>query len=169
MARKRLLELIVLTMLGVIVYALKMALAFLPNIEPVSLLILVYTAVFGRKALYPIYIYVGLEIMTWGVALWNIDYLYVWLILYLLGRAFRRMDSALGWAVLSGAFGLSFGALCTPVFMISGGFLFGLTGWVAGIPWDLAHCVGNFVFALALYKPLVKALGMLKARYLPAA
>ena len=26
--------------------------------------------------------------------------------------------------------------------------------WVAGIPYDLTHCVGNFVFTLTLYRPL---------------
>lgn len=29
-----------------------------------------------------------------------------------------------------------------------------LGAWVSGIPFDLAHCFGNFVAALALYRPL---------------
>ena len=56
----------------------------LPNIEPVSLLIMVYMAVLGWRGLFPVYIYVLLEYLIWGVNLWSICYLYVWLVLALL-------------------------------------------------------------------------------------
>lgn len=155
-------------MLGALMFGAKTAMAALPNIEPVSLLILIDTAVFGRKALYAIYVYVLLELLMWGVGLWNINYLYVWLVLFLLCRAFRRMESPWGWAILSGAFGLSFGLLCTPVYCISGGWAFGLSWWISGIPFDVAHCAGNFCLALVLYRPLSKLLRGLKSRYFPA-
>jgi energy-coupling factor transport system substrate-specific component len=167
LARKRTLELTILALLGALLFGAKMAMAALPNIEPVSLLILVYTAVFGRKALYPIYIYVLLELMVWGLGLWNLNYLYVWLVLYLLGRLFRRMDSPWGWAILSGGYGLAFGLLCTPVYLVTGGWAYGLSWWVSGIPFDVAHCAGNFALALVLYRPLTKGLGRLKRQYLP--
>ena len=35
--------------------------------------------------------------------------------------------------------------------------------WVAGIPYDLAHAAGNFVFTLVLYVPLYKVM----AHFLP--
>ena len=50
MKHSRLLELIVLALLGALMFAAKMALAALPNIEPVSLLVTVYTVVYGKKA-----------------------------------------------------------------------------------------------------------------------
>lgn len=168
MGRKRLLELLVLSLLGTLMFGAKVAMAALPNIEPVSLLILVYTGVFGRKALYPIYIYVGLELLLWGLGLWNLNYLYVWLVLYLACRLLRNMESPWGWAVLSGAFGLAFGLLCTPVYCITGGWAFGLSWWLSGIPFDVAHCVGNFCLALVLKKPLIRGLSRLKQAYLPA-
>lgn len=166
MKRGQLLELTVLSMLGALMFGFKMALAGLPNIEPVSLLILVYTVVFGRKALYPIYLYVLLELLIWGIGLWNLIYLYIWLILFLLATAFRRMTSPWGWAILSGAFGLSFGLLCTPVYWIAGGWAFGLSWWISGIPFDLVHCAGNFCAALVLWKPLTRGLQTLKENYL---
>ena len=63
MRRGQLLELTVLALLGALMFGAKMAMAALPNIEPVSLLVLVYTVVFGKKALGPIYVYVLLEIL----------------------------------------------------------------------------------------------------------
>ena len=51
-------ELVLLALLGALLLVTKLALAWLPNIEPVSLLVLVYTAVLGWKALAPVYVYV---------------------------------------------------------------------------------------------------------------
>lgn len=156
-----------LALLGTLMFGAKIAMAGLPNIEPVSLLVLVYTAVFGRKALYPIYTYVLLELLMFGIGLWNLNYLYIWLLLYLLCRVFRAMASSWGWAILSGAFGLGFGLLCTPVYCLTGGWAFGLSWWVSGIPFDVLHCAGNFCLALVLYRPLTRGLSALKNHYLP--
>ena len=117
-------ELVLLALLGALLWVSKMALAMLPNIEPVSLLLIVYTVVLGWKALIPLYVYVVMELLIWGIGFWSICYTYVWLVLVVLAMLFRRMDSPLGWAVLSGAFGLSFGALCALVYWVTGGWDF---------------------------------------------
>lgn len=167
MKHQRILELTVLALLGALMFGAKVAMAGLPNIEPVSLLVLVYTAVFGRKALYPIYTYVLLELLMFGIGLWNLNYLYIWLLLHLLCRALHTVESPWGWAILSGAFGLGFGLLCTPVYCLTGGFYFGLSWWISGIPFDVLHCAGNFCLALVLYRPLTRGLSALKSHYLP--
>lgn len=151
-------DIALLSMLGALMFVLKMALAWLPNIEPVSLLILVYMVVFGWKGLCCVYVYVGLEYMVWGFGLWSACYLYVWPLLAALAMVFRRMEPPLGWAVLSGAFGLSFGALCSLVYWVTGGWAAALSWWAAGIPFDLMHCVGNFAVAAVLFQPCKKIL-----------
>ena len=140
--------------LGGLTFAAKVVMMSLPNIEPVSLMVMVFAVTFGKKALYPIYVYVLLEFSLFGFGLWSAAYLYVWLLLALAAWLFRRMTSPLGWAVLSGCFGLLFGLLCTPVYVVSGGFAFALNWWLSGIPFDLMHCGGNFALALALFRPL---------------
>ena len=152
-------------LLGGVMFASKMAMAWLPNIEPVSLLVMVYTVALGRRALYPIYAYVALEFCVWGIHLWSINYLYIWLILYMAVRCFQSMHSAFSWAILSGTFGLCFGFLCTPVYLLSGGWSFALSWWISGIPWDIIHCVGNFVLALILFPVLHKLLNNLLNRF----
>ena len=64
------------------------------------------------------------------------------------------MESPLGWALLSGIFGLLFGALCAPVDVLIGGVGYAVSKWISGIPFDIAHCAGNFVMALVLFRPL---------------
>ncbi|MGN1004456.1 MAG: hypothetical protein ACI4O5_06405 [Oscillospiraceae bacterium] len=161
---KRVLRMLILSQLGALVFVLKMALAGLPNLEPVTLLILVYSVTLGRWALIPIYLYVLLEYLVWGVHLWSLSYLYVWLVPWALALLFRRMASPLGWAVLAGACGLCFGALCAPVYAAVGGWPYALTWWAGGVPMDLLHCGGNFVMALVLFRPLKKLLDKLLIR-----
>lgn len=140
--------------LGALTFGLKMAMSWLPNIEPVSLLVMLYAVIFGRKSLYPIYLYVVLEILFFGIQLWTINYLYVWVLLALAAWLLRRTESPLAWAMLSGSFGLLFGLLCTPVYLFTGGFGFAVSWWISGIPYDLLHCAGNFVMTLVLFIPL---------------
>ncbi len=146
-------------------FALQVVMGPLPNIEPVSLLVMVYAVVFGWKCLYPVYVFVVMEILFYGFSLWNVYYLYVWLILAVDAIALRKMQEPLGWAVLSAVFGLLFGALCAIVDVFIGGFGYAVAKWVSGIPFDLLHCGGNFVIALVLFKPLRTLLEKLYARF----
>ena len=49
--RRRTLGMVILSQLGVVMFVLKMAMASLPNIEPVSLLVMVYAVTLGPWAL----------------------------------------------------------------------------------------------------------------------
>lgn len=151
-------ELVVLSLLGAMMFTCTLAMAGLPNIEPASLLIIVYVVVLGKKALFPIYIFVALECLIWGVNLWSLSYLYVWLVLAFAAYVLRRMESPVGWAVLSGGFGCCFGALCALAYLPIEGWSFALSWWISGIPFDLLHCAGNFVMALVLFQPCKKVL-----------
>ncbi len=157
-------ELVLFGILGSMTFGAKVAMMGLPNIEPVSLMIMLFAVSFGKKAVYPIYTYVLLEFVLYGINIWSVNYLYIWLILAGAAWSLRDMRSPLGWAVLSGAFGLLFGALCAPVYLFSGGALFALNWWLSGIPFDLLHCAGNFALALVLFVPLRKLLERLQKR-----
>ena len=154
MAKITVRELALFSVLGALTFAAKYVMAMLPNIEPVSLMVMLFAVVFGRKCLYPVYLYVAMEILFFGLGLWNVNYLYVWLILAVAAYLLRRMESPLGWAMVSGVFGLLFGALCGIVDIFIGGFPYAVTKWISGIPFDISHCVGNFMLALILFVPL---------------
>lgn len=135
-------------------FGAKVAMSYLPNIEPVTLFLLVFGAVFSWKALFIVYAYVAAEILFYGLGLWNINYLYIWVIPVLMGWGLCRVRHPILWASVSGIYGLLFGALCTPVDLCIGGLGFAVSKWISGIPFDIAHGVGNFVLAAALFKPL---------------
>ena len=156
-------EVVLFGILGALTFALKFAMAALPNIEPVSLLMMVFGAVFGLKALYPCYVYVAMEILTFGIGTWNVNYLYIWAIIVVAAWLMRKSDQPLAWALLGGVFGLFFGAFCAPVDVVIGGWSYAVSKWISGIPFDALHCGGNFVMALIMYKPLRKLLEKLYA------
>ena len=151
-------EIALFGMLGALTFGAKVAMSGLPNIEPVSLMVMLMAVVFGWKALYPIYLYVLMEILLYGINLWNINYLYIWTILALAAMAMKKVKNPLWWALLSGAFGMAFGFLCCPVYAVMGGFGYAIRWWLSGLVFDIPHAVGNFVIALVLFMPLRRLL-----------
>lgn len=148
-------DIVTIGALSSVLFLSQIAFAFLPNIELVSILVIAFTLVLGRKTLYIIYVFALCEGIYYGFGIWWIMYLYVWTILYFMVRLFRKQTGKLFWAALSGGYGLIFGALCSiPYFFISG-IGGGLAYWVSGIPFDLIHGAGNFVVALVTLEPIL--------------
>ena len=150
-----------------VIEVFKFAMMGLPNIELTSFWLVLFSKNFGKKVYFVVPVFVLLEGIIFGFNLWWISYLYVWPILVLATRILQKNDSALIWAIVSAVFGLSFGALCAlPYFFTGTDLQSGLTivfsQWVAGIPWDITHCVGNFVLMLLLYKPLSQVMQRLQ-------
>ena len=162
MKKPTLRETVLLALLTALLLLSQIALSFLPNIELVSLLVILYTLVYRKKALWCIYIFALLQGLFYGFTAWWVSYLYIWTALWLVTMLLREMDKSLGWAIVSGAFGLLFGALSELPFLFIIGVKASFAAWVSGIPFDIAHCAGNFVLALALYKPLIKVLRRLE-------
>ena len=151
-------EIVLFGLLGAMTFGAKYVMSFLPNVEPVSLMVMLFAVVFGKKWVYPVYLYVAMEILFYGISLWNINYLYIWAVLAIAATFLRDMEQPLAWALLSGVYGLLFGALCGIVDVFIGGFPYAIAKWISGIPFDISHCVGNFFIALVLFKPLRRLL-----------
>lgn len=159
-------HLAVTSLLAAILLAGQVALSGLPNIEPVSLLLILYTLCFGvRIALGAAGVFVVLEGILYGFGIWWFSWLYIWPLLILISYLCRRNTSVILWCVISGAFGLGFGALCAIPSLLIGGPMAALSYWINGIPFDLAHCVGNVLAMALLYKPLRKCFTFLQRKY----
>ena len=157
-------EVVLFGVLGALTFALQVVMAGLPNIEPVSLLVMLFAVTFGWKSLYPVYVFVVMEILFYGISTWNLYYFYVWAILAVVAIFLRKTEHPLAWAMVSAVFGLCFGALCGIVDIFIGGWEYAVAKWISGIPFDLLHCGGNFAVALILWKPMRNLLGKLWAR-----
>lgn len=158
-----------LALLGILTAVLlggQVALAALPNVEIVSLLVILYSLLLGRQVFLIIYAFALLEGCLYGFGLWWVSYLYVWTLLAIIALALRQAEAlALFWAILSGFFGLAFGALCALPYLVTGGIAAAISYWLAGLGFDLIHCAGNFLVCLLLFRPLYRLLSRLLRWY----
>lgn len=146
-----------IAILGALLYAVHISLSFLPNIELVTLLIVIFTRNLGKEGTAACLVYVCLTAFTWGFGIWWFTYLAVWPLFSLLVYVLRKSGSPFVWAIVDGGFGLCFGALfAIPYVFVSPAYAFSY--WVSGIPFDIVHCAGNFAAALLLFKPLDAAM-----------
>ena len=143
--------------MGVLMYVSQVIMAPLPNIELVSFLTIIVARRFGFKSFISVYIFAFLEIMTYGIAIWNVMYLYVWAILALVVIPIRKIDNVFLYTAVSGVFGILFGTLCSVPYFITGGVSMGVAWIISGFSFDITHCIGNVVLTAILYIPITKA------------
>jgi energy-coupling factor transport system substrate-specific component len=153
-------ELVLLALLSTLMLVLQVALAALPNVEMVSLLVLLYTLHYRKKAIAVIYVFVLCEGLIYGFGLWFINYLYVWTVLWGIAMLCRSVDSPIAWALILGMYGLMFGLLCALPYVFIGGVRMAWAYFLNGIPFDLAHGASNLAIALALFGPLHRLFSM---------
>ena len=127
----------------------------LPNIELISLLVIVYTLLFGKDTFIIVTIFSIVEGLMWGFELWWFSYLYVWPLLCLVVLLLKPLikEEFLIWAVVSGVFGLVFGTLFAVVYLLIDP-AYALAYWISGLPWDVWHAAWNFVLMAVLGKPI---------------
>ena len=144
-----------IALLSAILYVSKVALEFLPNVELVSLLTVLYTLVFGKEAFLIVTVFNLFELIQWGFGTWWVSYLYVWPLLVLITLLLKKIikEEFLIWSVVSGLFGLIFGSLFAIVYLPVDP-AYALAYWISGLPWDVWQGVCNFVLMLVIGKPL---------------
>ena len=113
----KVLRLVLSGLMGALLVVSKQAMSGIPNVEPVTLLIILFALELPRETPGAVTVFLVLQGVLYGFGLWWAMYLYVWYLLAVLAWLLRRMDNAFGWAVLSGAYGLCFGGLCAAVYL----------------------------------------------------
>lgn len=156
-------EMAVFSMLGAVMYASKIIMEVAPNIHLLGVFTIAFTAVYGKKALYPIYLYVLMNGAFCGFAAWWIPYLYLWTILWgavmLLPKKIPEKIKPLVYMVICAMHGFLFGTLYAPAQALIYGLSFkAMIAWiVAGLPFDFIHGVSNF-FCGILIVPIISVL-----------
>lgn len=172
-------EIAVFGMLGAMMYASKLIMEIAPNIHLIGIFVVAITLVYGKKALYPIYIFVIMTGLFSGFAMWWVPYLYIWTVLFFAtmllpktkknaaklygsGAALEKKEVrrlAIICMSLCSAHGFLYGILYAPAQAFMFGLSFeGMLAWiVAGIPFDIIHGTSNFLCG-ALVLPIVKVI-----------
>ena len=163
-------ELCIFAMLGTVMYISKIVMESLPNIHLLGVLTIVYTIVYRRRALIPIYIYVMLNGLFAGFNLWWLPYTYIWTLLWgiamLLPQNMPRKLAIPVYSAICGIHGFAFGMLYAPAQAMMYGFSFKTTiAWiVSGLPFDIIHGISNLCLGL-LIVPLAEILSDLSKKH----
>ena len=149
-------KLVVFAMLGALMFISKVVMEFLPNVHLLGALTMIYTIVYRKQALIPIYVYVFLNGLYAGFNLWWAPYLYIWTILWAITMLLpRKMPTKIAvpvYMAVCALYGLLFGMLYAPFQALAFGFDFKATvAWIiSGLPWDAIHAVGNLVAGMLI-------------------
>jgi len=141
----------------------KLALSFIPNVEIVTMLFIIYTVTFGlKRSLLAAVLFSTIEILIYGFSTWVLGYYLIWpLLIIVTGLLKDRLKSEFGYAAIAGIFGFLFGAFFAVFESFFYGWAYGFTYWLRGILFDVVHGVSNYIVVLLLFKPLSR---MLKAQ-----
>lgn len=160
-------QLVQTAILGLILYISQVVFSFIPNVEFVSLLILMYAIALPKLSLSAIFVFILLEGLQWGFGLWWWSYLYVWPILYIMVKFLKKyikQDDVLSWSIVLGFYGLVFGSLFSIVY-IPVSLSYAITYWISGLIFDVIHCISNFILCLLLFKPILNILLRIKETF----
>ncbi len=167
---ERIRKMCVFSMLGTMMFASKIIMEIVPNVHLLGALTMIYTIVYRKQALIPIYIYVFLNGLYAGFAPWWVPYLYVWAVLWgmtmLLPKKMPHVIAFPVYITVCSLHGLIFGILYSPAQALMFGMSFeGTLAWiVGGIPFDVIHAIGN-AFAAILIEPLSAVLLKLENQF----
>ena len=159
-------ELTIFAMLGALMYCTKMIMEWAPNIHLLGMFVMVFTLVYRRKALIPLYIFVFMIGLFNGFSIWWIPYLYIWTILWgitmLLPQKMSIKVKTIVYPLICSLHGFAYGTLYAPAQALMFGFNLEQTiAWiVSGLPFDMIHGISNFAVGFMIL-PLVNLLNKL--------
>ena len=151
-------DIVMVGLLSATITAGKLALSFVPNVEIVTLLFIVFTVSLGlKKALLVSVIFSTTEILIYGFSTWILGYYLIWPLLVIITWFVNKtINSEYVYAAIGGFFGLFFGFFFALVESIFYGWAYGVSYWLRGIPMDVLHGASNFIIVLLLFEPLYR-------------
>lgn len=160
-------EVVLIGILGAILTVAQVGLSFLPNVELVSMLIILFTLIYGYKTLFTVLVFNINMGFLYGFGTWIIGYWIIWplLVVVTMLLADKLRENYLRLSIYSALFGFIFGLLYALPQVLIGGVGFAITYWVNGIPFDIAHTVGNYFSMILLGKVIYTLLNKLNRAY----
>ncbi len=150
-------EICIFPMLATMMFCSKILMEFLPNIHLLGMFTMIFAVAFGVKGLIPLYLYIFINGLYSGFALWWYPYLYIWTVLWamtmLIPKSLPTKAKCIIYPIVCCLHGLLFGTLYAPGQALLFGFNFKQTvTWIiTGLPWDLVHGVSNLFTGMLVY------------------
>jgi len=151
-----------IALLSAIMYVSQVVLSFIPNVNVITLLFVLYIYLVGyRKTTVILVVFTFLMGITYGYGFWLLGYLWIYSILLIVTVIIKKLYGAhsLTLSVLGGLFGFLFGFL----FAVHNHFFLGIDivpYYINGLWFDVIHACSNFIAISLLFTPLYKNIKM---------
>jgi energy-coupling factor transport system substrate-specific component len=136
------------------IYVGRVSFSFLPNVQPMTTILIIITLSLGlADGLIVALLSLVVSNLSLGFGVWTIAQLIAFTVVLLVVYPFRRIYNNIPLVVMafiSGFTGLLYGFIISLVQAPFFGWLSFFPYYISGIPYDIAHAVGNFVFYLLL-------------------
>lgn len=146
-----------ITLLGLLtslIYVGRVSFSFLPNIQPMTTILIIITLSMGlADGLIVALLSLVVTNLSLGFGIWTIAQLVAFTTILLVVYPFRRIYNNIPLVVMafvSGFTGLLYGFIVSLVQALFFGWLSFFPYYISGVPYDIAHAAGNFVFYLLL-------------------
>jgi hypothetical protein len=161
-----------LAMMIAVTHVSRLAFSFLPNVQPVTVIVLFITCIFGWKdGAIVASLSLILSNLTMGMGIWTVAQISAYLLIVLLTYICQKLIDSLPlaviwWALYAGIVGYLYGFLLSilqaPILGLN--FQGILAYWVAGLVFDSYHAIGNVGFYIILYPLLPPLLEKVKQK-----
>lgn len=163
-------SIVLVAMLASLTVAGRIVFSFIPNVQPMTVIIIIITLVMGVK--YGVLIgtlSMILSNLVLGMGLWTIPqvigYAVIALITGMIIRPFFIRIPHIVMSVYAAFTGLLYGFIMALWQAPFYGLKYFWAYWLAGIPFDMYHAIGNFIFYLVLAPIFIPLLHKLLKRY----
>lgn len=145
--------------------ALKFALSFIPNVEIVTLLIMVFSSAFGMIYTLPAtLVFSSIEVLIYGVHSWVILYFVYWPLLAIISSILLKRKNVIIAIIVALIMSILFGVLsaCSDTILCIGSLSsmqlrdYFIAYYLRGLYFDLIHVVSNVIIVGILYLPLIE-------------
>ena len=153
-------DITIVGILSAILLISKIIFDFIPNVEVVSLLLMLFGITYGKKSLYISTVFCLCNGLMYGFGSWLLVYFIVYNGLVLVSHLLRNplKESLVARVIFMSLFGLTFGVWFAIEWGLMYGFNAGIVYYLNGVSFDLIHMVGNAVVTLLLSTPILKIL-----------
>lgn len=161
-------DIVIIAFFSAIIMVFKISLDFLPNIELVTLMLILLSITYGKKTLYIVNIFSFLCGVYYGFGDWIIMYIILFSGLVVASYTLKNILSKnfLITSLFSAIFGLTFGWFFAMEWMLLYGINAGVSYFINGIMFDLVHMMGNYFTMMFLGEKIYKILKINFKKYL---
>lgn len=157
-----------IAMLSSLSFVGRMMFTFLPNVQPTTVIILIVTMYLGTYDGWLVAITsILISNLYLGMGVWTLAQITSFSVLILIVHICKKINLNIGcYPIVALLMGFTYGFIISLVQAPFFGWASFFPYWISGLPYDLNHAVGNYLFFIILHPPLSRILKNQKKKML---